>query len=148
MPSREAASREVVVWVPPRDTPEGMAKRAKDAKMAALREAQLEAQTRLAEAKIKLWQARGIIADLIHREMGKYLKMSEHPDFQNTVGPLSAELVMKLAEWISKEDRLDSGKATENLAVTVGPSLDFSRFTQEERDAWRELALKGGVPEE
>ncbi len=147
-PKGPVTGREVIVWQPPRDRPEGIAQAAHEAKLAKARAAEMAAREALAMARIKMQNARGVIADLVLREMQKYLRMSELPDFANTTGPLTPELILKLAEWVSKEDRLDTGKSTENIAHTIGPSLDFSRLTQEERDAWRALALKGGAPEE
>jgi hypothetical protein len=85
------------------------------------------------------------ILTIVEREMEKYLRMSQDPDFANTIAPLSPDMVLKLAEWASKEDRLDLGKSTENIAHTVESRVDFSRLTQQERDAWRGLAIKAGA---
>ena len=53
-------------------------------------------------------------------------------------------IILKLAEFVSKNYRLDTGQATENIAHAIGPSLDFSKLSQTERDQWRALAVKGG----
>lgn len=140
--------RAVVVWRPPEEDPEKVRKRAADAKLARAREARALAAEAAAEAQIKLMAARGVIADLVTKEMKKYLELAQHPDFANAVGPLSPEMILKLAEWASKENRLDAGKATEHVAHIVAPAIDFSQMTQEDRNAWRTLAIKYGIPDE
>jgi vacuolar-type H+-ATPase subunit E/Vma4 len=142
-------STAVIRWQPPADRPEEIARRAakkaKDERLARMHEAQDEAKTALAEARVKTFKTRVTILTIVEREMEKYLRMSQDPDFANTIAPLSPDMVLKLAEWASKEDRLDLGKSTENIAHTVESRVDFSRLTQQERDAWRGLAIKAGA---
>lgn len=136
--------RSVVVWTPPNERPEVIEKRAHEEKLKKAREA--EAAARLALAQAKEMQA-GILAagaKLVLSQLEKYIRLSESPDFENTVGPLEPETILKLAEMVFKNHRLETGQATENVAVAIGASIDFSKLSQEQRDQWRDLYLKGG----
>ena len=147
-----AHDTQVVVWRPPGDRPEVIAeraaKKAKADRLARMHAAQDEARTALAEARVKMTRTKATVLSIIHREMEKYDRMAAEPDFANTVAPLSPEFILKLAEWVSKEERLDLGKATEHLAHTVESRVDFSKLTQEERNAWRNLAIKAGAKDD
>jgi hypothetical protein len=147
-PPDTPTGRQIVVWRPPSESPEAIERREHEAKLLRARKAEVEARERAAAAQIKLTGAREIVADLVTRELKKWLEMSGAPEFAAAVGPLSPETILRLAEWVSKENRLDGGKATENIAHLVRPAIDFSKLTQEERNAWRALAIKGGTPNE
>lgn len=138
-------SREIVVWVPPHMR--GDVAEAEKAKEDALRKArQAEADARLAVARTKELNAKiqETGAELVLDQLKKYLKLANHADFANSTGPLDPAIILKLAEFVAKYHRLDTGQATENVAHTIGPSVDFGKLTQEERDTWKRLALKGG----
>lgn len=147
-----AHDTQVVVWRPPGERPEVIAeraaKKAKADRLARMHAAQDEARTALAEARVKMTRTKATVLSIIHREMEKYDRMAADPDFANTVAPLSPEFILKLAAWVSTEDRLDLGQATQNIAHTVQSKVDFTKLTQEERNAWRNLAIKAGVTDE
>ena len=148
MPDDVPPTRQVVVWVPPAQRPEAVAERARKAQIA---EAQArEAAARLAVAKTREKHAEIQAAgfELVLSQFKKWLEQSQHPDFANSNGPVEPAIVLKIAEFVSKNYRLDSGQATENIAHALTPSIDFSRMSQEERDMWRALALKGGASDE
>jgi hypothetical protein len=113
-------------------------------KLAAARDAEALARMAIAEVRRKHAEVGLVGIDLVLNELKKYLRLSQSEDFANTVGPLEPAVILKLAEFVSKNHRLDSGQATENIAHAIGPAMDFSKLTQAERDAWRELATKGG----
>ena len=106
-----------------------------------------EAAARLAIAQAKESHAtmQRVGIELVVKTLQKWLRLAEHPDFENAVGPLEPSAILKLAELVTKNFRLDTGQATENVAHQIRPLVDFSKFTQEERDRWRELAIKAGA---
>ena len=132
--------RAVVLWRKPPEEEEY------DRKMFAARTAEVEARAAKAELLRHYAELKRVGVDLVLSQFQKWLAMSLSPDFQNSVGPIDPATVMKIAEFVSKEQRLDTGQATENIAhaIATSPSLDFSKLTQKERDQWRALALKGG----
>lgn len=138
MPPPADTSRAVVLW---RKDPEI---EAHDRKMMEARNAEADARLAIAATRKKHAEMLQVGADLVLNQLRRYLKLAESPDFENAVGPIEPAVVLKLAEFVSKNYRLDTGQATENVAHAIGPSIDFGRLTQEERDAWRALAVKGG----
>lgn len=134
-------NRAVVLWRP-REVPEH------EQKMAKAREAEADARLAIAETKRKQADLKLAMLELSLSQFKKLLALSQHPDFANAVGPITPELALKLAEFVSKEHRLDNGQATENVAHavahTVVSNVDFKKLTQEERNKWRELAEKIG----
>ena len=128
-------SRAVILWQKTPD--EERLDRAKSAEVAARYAA--------AEARKKHAEMLQVGLDLVLSQLSKYLAMAQSPDFAMSIGPVDPPFILKLAEFISKNHRLDNGQATENIAHALAPSIDFSRLTQEERDAWRLLAVKGGA---
>jgi len=130
--------RAVILWRKPPEVEEH------EKRLADARDAEAATRLAVAEKRRKHAELDATTTDLVLNEVRKYLRLSQSPDFENTVGPLDPTLIMKMAEFINKNHRLDSGQTTENIAATIGPSVDFTKFTQAERDAWRELAIKGG----
>lgn len=135
--SSVAPSRAVVLWRQP-EQPEH------ERKLAEARKAEADARLALAESRRKHAEMLQVGTDLVLNQLRKYMRLAESPDFEHAVGPLEPAVVLKLAEFVSKNYRLDTGQATENVAHAIAPSIDFSKLTQEERDAWRALAVKGG----
>jgi hypothetical protein len=142
-----ADSRQVIVWRPPHERPDFIEAERKKAALRAAREAQNE----LIKAKSEghTMQLRMVTAarTLITLQFEKLLKLARHPDFENAPGPLDTKDLVKLAKFVSDDYRLSHGLATENIAHTIAPTIDFEKLTQEERDAWRALAVKGGADE-
>jgi hypothetical protein len=115
-----------------------------DRKLLEARKAEMDARLAVAESRRKHAEVQVVGTDLVLNELKKYLRLSQSDDFQGAIGPLEPAVILKMAEFVSKNHRLDNGQATENVAHTIGPSIDFSKLTQEERDAWKALAEKGG----
>lgn len=132
------ANRAPVLWRKPPEVEEH------ERRLVEARDAEAAARLAVAEARRKHAEVQVVGVDLVLSELKKYLRLSQSDDFQNAVGPLEPAVILKMAEFVSKNHRLDSGQATENIAHAIGPSIDFSKLTQEERDAWRALAIKGG----
>ncbi len=142
------SSKAVEVWQPPHLRGDAGADHAREAKMRVAREA--EAAARLAVAKAKEMHAEMLSTgtELVLTQLKKYLRLSESPDFANAIGPLDPATILKMAEFVSKNYRLDNGQSTENIAHVIAPSVDFSVLTQEERDKWREMATRIGKLDE
>lgn len=140
-------SRDVVVWVPPHLRPDVIEQEAAKDKLRKAREAEAAARLAVAETRARHAHMLDVGTKLVVHELEKYLRMAENPDFANALGPLDPATILKMAEFVSKNHRLDTGQATENIAHAIMPSMDFSNMTQEERDQWRALAIKGGVKE-
>lgn len=138
-------SRQLVVWKPPHEQPGAVEAREAKARLDNARAQELEARTAIAKVKIQQAEVVAVGTALVLNELQKYLRMAQSPDFAQTVGPLDPAVILKIAEFVSKTHRLDTGQATENIAHAVRSSVDFSKLTQEERDAWRALAIKGGA---
>ena len=132
------SSKAVVLWHRPPEVEEH------ERKMLEARSAEASARLAIAVARQKHAEVQQVGTDLVLNELQKYLRLSQHPDFAGTVGPLDPKMILKMAEFVNKNFRLDNGQATENIAHAIRPSIDFSKFTQEERDAWKALAVKGG----
>ena len=113
-------------------------------KMLAAKTAEADARLAIAEWRKKHAEMLQTGTDLVLNQLRKYLKLAELPEFSNATGPVEPSIILKLAEFVSKNYRLDTGQATENIAHAIGPSLDFSKLSQTERDQWRALAVKGG----
>lgn len=129
-------SREVIVWKPPH---------LRDDHVDTLAEAKkAEAAARLAIAQTRMQHAEMLATGvkLVLTQLQKYLRLAESEDFANAIGPLEPGIILKLAEFVSKNYRLDTGQATENIAHAIAPTMDFSKLSQEERDQWRALAVK------
>jgi hypothetical protein len=131
------ASTAVVLWRKPPEIEEH------ERKMLEARKAEADARLAIAESRRKHAEMLQTGTDLVLSQLRKYLKLAQSPDFENAIGPIDPATVLKLAEFVSKNYRLDTGQATENIAHAIGPGLDFSKLTQEERDQWRALAMKG-----
>lgn len=140
-------SRDIVPWVPPHERPEAVAERAGTEKLSLAREA--EAAARLAIAKARSMHAEMLSTgtELVLTQLKKYLRLAEAPDFQNSIGPLDPATILKMAEFVSKNYRLDTGQATENIAHAIAPTIAFDKMTQEQRDQWRKLAAEFGGDE-
>jgi hypothetical protein len=112
-------SRELVVWRPPAERPEVIEQRAAEKKRSEAVTA--ETAARLAQAKLREQTAEmlSVGATLVVSQLRKYLRISESPDFENSVGPIEPAIILKLAEFVNKNNRLDSGQATENIAHAV-----------------------------
>jgi hypothetical protein len=138
------ATREIVVWKDPADRPDA------DATGARAEIQKAETAARLAVAKARLTHAKIQVAgmDFVLAQIEKWAKIAADKDFAMSIGPIDPATVMKLAEFVSKNFRLDNGQATENIAHAVTTSVDFSRLSQAERDEWRRLAKAAGVEEE
>ena len=132
------ASKAVVLWKRPPEVEEY------EHKMRAVKRAEADMRLAVAETRRKHAEMLRTGTDLVLSQLQKYLRLAESPDFENAVGPLEPSVILKLAEFVAKNYRLDTGQATENIAHAVGPSIDFSKLTQAERDLWRSLAVKGG----
>lgn len=139
-----SADRQIVVWTPPQTRGEGLKEAQRQAALANARQAEARARQALAERKERLVAIRVVGEELALAELRKKLRMSNDPEFANTP-VLEGKDIIKMLEIVQKEWRLDSGQATEQIAHTLGPSVDFSRMTQAERDEWRRLAVKGGA---
>jgi hypothetical protein len=143
-----ARSREIVVWIPPHERPEYLEEQAR-------KKRQIEARDEATEARLAIAHDRKVHAQMMTRtrelvlhELEKLLRLAQQEDFRNAIGPVAVADLIKLAEMSAKDYRLSAGLSTENIAAIVAPSVDFSKMTQEERDLWRRLALKGGAQEE
>lgn len=130
----------VVVWVPPHQRPGNRNEFEEKLKLA--KQAEAAARAALAKAKERHAEILSTSAELVLVHLRKYLRLAQSEDFANAIGPLEPSVILKLAEFVSKNHRLDTGQATENVAHALTPALDFSRLTQEERDQWRSLRLK------
>jgi hypothetical protein len=131
-------SKAVTLWRRPPEVEEH------ERRLLEARTAESAARLAIALARQKHAEVQQVGTDLVLNELQKYLRLSQHPDFANAIGPLDPKLILKMAEFVNKNFRLDNGQATENIAHAIRPSIDFSKFTQEERDAWKALAVKGG----
>ena len=138
MPPPDPTPTSIILWKKPPEAAEH------DRKVAATRAAEDDARLAMAEARKKQAELKHVGIDLVLTQFKKWLKLSAHPDFASAIGPIDPKVVLKIAEFVAKESRLDNGQATENIAHAIGPSLDFSKLSQAERDAWRELAMKAG----
>jgi ribosome-associated protein YbcJ (S4-like RNA binding protein) len=141
-------ARSVVVWVPPRERPEALREAARQAEVAKVKAAELEARAAIAARRTRQAQIHEASEKLVLGQLLKLLRLAESKDYENSPGPVELKDLIKLAELAGKDYRLDTGQATENIAMALGPSIDFSKLSQEERDAWRALAIKGGAEEE
>lgn len=130
--------RALILWKKPPEVEEH------ERKMAAAKRAEADARLAIAESRRKHAEMLQTGTDLVLSQLKKYLRISESEDFANAVGPIEPGVILKIAEFVSKNYRLDTGQATENIAHAIGPSIDFSKLSQSERDAWRALAVKGG----
>jgi len=129
------SNAEIVVWRPPHEQA--------PAPKAEAQAAEADARLALARLRLKHVQVQDLGTQIVLRSFQQILRQLDDPDFAATAGPLAVEQVLKLAEFVTKNFRLDHGQATENIAHTVSPSIDFSRMTQAERDEWRRLYSKG-----
>jgi hypothetical protein len=148
---RPVAMREVIVCQPGAEGAAIEAERAERAERAttlAVRRAEEAARLAIAENKMTHAQIQREAMLFVLGQVQKWNKMAEHPDFQNALGPLDPKVVIKLADFATKNFRLDTGQSTENIAHAVTRTVDFSKLTQEERNAWRALALKAGAGQE
>jgi hypothetical protein len=141
-------SREIVRWVPPHERPEAVAERARKAKAVEVKDAEADARLAVAEARETHYRMMSTGRKFVLGQFEKWQRMSEGPDFENSIGPVEPSTLLKLAEVVSKDYRLSTGQATENIAHAVTPRIDFSKMSQAERDQWRTLAIKGGASEE
>lgn len=138
-----------LVPVAPEATPAVSAQRA--AAAAVVKAKEVEAETRLvvATTENRAAQRQAEILDvaqqLILDQLQKYLKLSQSPDFKDAIGPVDPKVILKLAEFAAKYTRLDNNQSTENVAHQVRTTVDFSKLSQEDRNLYRELALKAGV---
>jgi hypothetical protein len=137
-PPDAPAPKAIQLWRRPPEVEE------QEAKLLAARQAEADARLAIAQSRRKNAEVNQVGTDLVLNELRKYLRLSQHPDFANTVGPLDPKIILKMAEFVSKNYRLDNGQATENIAHAIAPCVDFGKLTQAERDLWRELAMKGG----
>lgn len=137
-PPTDAPTKAVVLWRKPPEVEE------QERQLVEARIAEGAARLAKAESRRKHAEVQAVATDLVLNELKKYLRLSQDPDFQKAVGPLDPKLILKMAEFVGKNFRLDNGQATENIAHAISSSVDFSKLTQEERDQWRALALKGG----
>jgi hypothetical protein len=139
--------RAIVPWLPPHQRPEAVSERAAAAKLALAREA--EAAARLAVAKARQMHAEmlSVGTELVLTQLQKYLTISQGKDFENSIGPLDPATILKMAEFVSKNYRLDTGQATENIAHAIAPTIAFEKMTQEQREQWRKLAVEFGGDE-
>lgn len=134
-------TKTLVVWTPPEPPPQ-------EKRLAEVRDMELEARAKLAETRTLHLQMQDVGMRFVVSQLEKWLRMAEAPEFKDSVGPLDPKVVLKLAEFVSKNFRLDNGQATEHIATHVTKSVDFSKLSQEERNAWRALAVKAGADEE
>lgn len=141
-------SREIVRWVPPHERPEAVAERARKAKGLEVKDAEADARLAAAEARETHYRMMSTGRKFVLGQFEKWQRLAEGEDFQDSIGPVEPSVLLKLAEVVSKDYRLSTGQATENIAHAVAPRIDFSKMTQEERDMWRKLAIKGGAGEE
>jgi hypothetical protein len=140
---------DVVVWCPPHLRPEAASDAARASRLSAARDAEAAARVAIAKARAMHAEMLSVGTELVLTQLQKYLMLSQSPDFANAVGPLDPATVLKMAEFVSKNYRLDTGQATENIAHAIAPTMDFSKMTQEQRDRWRELAkIAGGDGDE
>jgi hypothetical protein len=140
--------RAIEVWQAPQSRPEALAEAARKAEVARVRQAELTARTAIAERRTRQAKIHEASEKLVLTQLEKLLRLSESPDYKDSPGPVELKDLIKLAELAGKDFRLDTGQATENVAMAIGPSVDFSKMTQDERDEWRRLAIKGGGVEE
>jgi hypothetical protein len=112
-----------------------------------MRQAEQEARLAVAKAKAAHYGMMQAGRDLVRHELEKLLVRARSADFADAPVADLKDLI-KLAEVTGKDFRLANGLATENIAHALTPSIDFAKMTQAERDEWRRLAIKGGVPEE
>lgn len=145
-------TREITLWVPPNQRPEAVAEQARKeaahAKALAAKDAEVEARLAVAQARERHARIMTTGQELVLTQLEKLLRLARNPDFADTPGPFEMKDLIKLADLVSKDHRLSTGQATEHIAHVVGPSVDFSKLTQEERDEWRRLAMKGGGGED
>ena len=141
-------SKAVILWVPPDQRPEVQAERARKAKELEARDAATDA--RLAKARDAELHAKLMTRsrEFVLSQIDKWAALAADPDYAKSIGPIEPAILLKLLELAAKDWRLSTGQATENLAHVVVTSADFGKLSQEERDRWRELAIKAGVPEE
>jgi hypothetical protein len=130
-------------WLPPQERPEAKKKKRLQETQALV--AIVETDVALARAQ----QARDLVEiqsdalALVKSQIQKWLRLSDSPDFANTVGPIEPAILLKLAELVLKYARVDSGLATENHAhAHAHTDIDFSKLSQAERNAWLAMAEK------
>lgn len=151
------AHRAVVPWVPPKERREVKEAEVRAQQQTALQDQRTAAEIRVAEAREAHARAQTAAMKLIAKTLERWLALSEDPDFASGLGPLDPNVLLKLAEWATKNHRLDNGQSTENVQHAVSGAVnhvmrrpDFSKLTQEQRNQWRELAVLAGagdVPE-
>jgi len=142
------SSAQVVVWVPPHQQPDFLAEQKRKAELKRAQAAEVEAREAAAHAKTQHAKMMSVGRELVLTQLEKLLKMSQSPDFAESVGPVELKDLIKLAEVVAKDHRLVTGQSTENIAHAVRASVDFARMTDEERAEWRRLAMKGGAVDE
>ncbi len=141
------AYRAIELWQPPRRE-EALEEAARKAEVARVRQAELAARTAIAERRTRQAKIHEASEKLVLSQLEKLLRLAESPDYKDSPGPVELKDLIKLAELAGKDFRLDTGQATENVAMAIGPSVDFTRMTQAEREEWRRLAIKGGGSDE
>jgi hypothetical protein len=137
-------SRSVEVWVPPQERPDAIKEALRQAEIAKVRAAELSARAAVAARRARQANIHEAGEKLVLGQLQKLLRLAESPDYENSPGPVDLKDLIKLAEMCGKDYRLDTGQATQNIAHAIGPSIDFSKMTQAQRDMWRELAVLGG----
>jgi hypothetical protein len=138
-------TRAVQVWVPPSERPEALQETARKAEVAKVRAAELAARAAVAARRQRQADIHEAGEKLVLHHLQKLQRLSEHEDFKNAPGPVDLKDIIKLAELVGKDFRLDTGQSTENIAHAVSATIDFAKMSQEERDQWRALAIKGGA---
>ncbi len=147
MSTSDKASREVVVWRPLHERPEFKAKEAEKAQVAAVKTAKNDEALAKAQANEEYHRMNTAARKLVVTQLEKLLDLAQDPDYAHAPGPLDIKDLIRLAAMVANEHRLNHGLATANIAHAVTSNVDFSKFSQAERDLWRELAVKAGAEE-
>ncbi len=130
-------------WIPPAERPAAKKKAALDETRAIVAIVETDAALARAQQAKDLVEIQSDALALVRAEVKKWLRLSESPDFANAIGPVEPAILLKLAELIMKYARVDAGMATENHAhAHAHTDVDFSKLTQDERNAWLAMAAK------
>jgi hypothetical protein len=128
------AKAQIERWVPPRERPEGIAR----------------AETEEFRAQAALERARRAVAtnkfqtaalELAADQVEKWLRLSQHPDYANVVGPLDPKQIISLVELVLKYAP-PAGQDTGGDGAPRPGLADFAKLTAAERETWKRLAAK------
>ena len=130
------AKEHIAKWVPPRERPEVAA-------LAETEEARGQAALERARRAVALNKFQTSALELAAGQVEKWLRLSQHPDYENAVGPLDPKQIIALLDLVLKYTPPPSPSASVDGSPKDSTGLaDFSRLTAAERETWKRLATK------